>query len=312
MKRFDGETNVLWAQLNRIQGFTLNDSVLELARQMGMDELRTRNDIDNIVQEATSRFGSPLHLYWAFGENFDGQISPLVTFTPLGVQQDQDIDLIAYDGKGKSHVVNKAVAMERPVVVITWNERTDSQGNLKRGLIAGSRIESIDAYTVSPSSSDFRTVTSSVATSGRVDGYREDVDRIYLDRDLGDRDGWPFGDSDVYLNVILPSGAVIIQHQMVGEYGTGKWHNSDIPLFRWTTSVHGNWILLDWWDDDGGSRTVGFSFPLIDPNGNTLSTVTVQQQEGDDTLGRKIVNWTDPFTDEHSTGYMSWYCKQTP
>lgn len=104
MERFDGETNVLWSQLaNPKEGKSAPDG--KSWNTLVKDALPPGNGrgmaqkMANTIDRAGELLGGPVHLYWAFAEDFEASKlrAPLVTFTPLGVDPERTPERVAYD-----------------------------------------------------------------------------------------------------------------------------------------------------------------------------------------------------------------------
>ncbi len=126
MRRFDGETNVLWMDLQQ----NTQQAVLSAAQAGNAPGLTSSQEIEAAVSYASEALGGNLHLYWAFAEEFDGSRAPWVTYTPVEIDADKVTTLTAFDASGQSHKVTEEIAQSRPVIVITQNERTNEKGNV--------------------------------------------------------------------------------------------------------------------------------------------------------------------------------------
>ena len=147
MEKFDGETNVLWQQLNQMHGADV-PAVMQQAAQRANGKPWT----GQLLQEDTGAFGSalgqaekleaaidqigrtlggPVHIYWPNAENVDASQAPLVTFTPAGIDADQIRGIEAFDATGNLHIVNEQTTKRRPVIVLSNNERVRNREQLK-------------------------------------------------------------------------------------------------------------------------------------------------------------------------------------
>jgi hypothetical protein len=141
MEKFDGETNVLWHQLNQMSEAGV-PAVMQQAAQRASGKpwtgrllqentgalgstLGQAHKLDAAIDRAGRLLGGPLHLYWPHAEKFDGSQAPLVTFTPAGIDADEIDGIEAFDAEGDLHVVDEQTTKERPVIVLSNNERVE-------------------------------------------------------------------------------------------------------------------------------------------------------------------------------------------
>jgi hypothetical protein len=143
MEKFDGETNVLWKQLNQMSEAGV-PSVMQQAAQRANGKpwtgqllregqgtlesaLGQANKLDAAIDRAGRVLGGPVHLYWPNAEKFDGNRAPLVTFTPASIDADEIDGIEAFDAAGNLHVVDEQTTKERSVIVLSNNERVDEE-----------------------------------------------------------------------------------------------------------------------------------------------------------------------------------------
>lgn len=141
MEKFDGETNVLWQQLNqsstagipsimqqaaqRANGKPWTGRLLQEGEGVLGNALGQANKLDAAIDRAGRVLGGPLHLYWPHAEKFDGSQAPLVTFTPATIDADEINGIEAFDAEGNLHIVDEQTTKERPVIVLSNNERVE-------------------------------------------------------------------------------------------------------------------------------------------------------------------------------------------
>lgn len=142
MKKFDGETNVLWHHLeiasmpNSFESW--NTRIATLVRSEGNSAFTNQSNkaesLESFIRSLEEKMDAPVHLFWIFPEKWDRQQSPIVAYSPLGIKHELMSTIPAVDSDGRVITVSKAVAEQRPVVVITFNERTRIDGTLKNGM----------------------------------------------------------------------------------------------------------------------------------------------------------------------------------
>jgi hypothetical protein len=144
MERFDGETNVLWRQLESpaegkgVPGGQSWNALVKDALPPGKAR-GTAHKLGNTIERAGRLMGGPVHLYWAYAENFEASNlkAPWVTFAPIGMDADNIEKYVAYDASGNKHVADEETAKERPVIVIIENERVGRGGGMQASAPAG-------------------------------------------------------------------------------------------------------------------------------------------------------------------------------
>ncbi len=143
MEKFDGETNVLWQQLEgddnlRSKGGWSKkiDDLVSKGRKNTI--VKGVGNVDAAVKKFEKIFNAPIHLFWAFPANWDKKTTPLVAFVPMDGDPEKRKSVPAFDAKGNRIEIDShdpTFAKQRPVIVITFNERTLADGSKKPGLI---------------------------------------------------------------------------------------------------------------------------------------------------------------------------------
>ncbi len=275
MEEFDGETNVLWMNL----AVRTQQSVLTAAQAGAAPSLSSMQEIETTVHQASNLLGGKLHLYWAFAEDFNGSRAPLVTFTPMGVDSDHITDIAAFDAEGNVHVVNEQIAEQRPVVVLTANERTDAEGNVLPVYIEPNDI--------------LPPPCCGGGGGGGGGGDDDPPDVVTPDlppRENGDTEtmffakanycpeGWPNADCEHYFTVIDEQNEDIDDPGYYSLYFTGEaldqttnWVLIDRDMFIWETWDEGDHVVVSWYEADNqtgdggpdfmGSQSINFDDP---------------------------------------------------
>jgi Protein of unknown function (DUF3103) len=145
MEKFDGETNVLWKQLdsdNKLRataggGFSERvEAVSSKSREAQSGVVRSLGGVKAAVAKFEKNINGSLHLLWAFPSNWDKKTTPLVAFVPLDASVKTRKSIPAFDAQGNSFIVDEATARQRPVLVVTVNERTDVTGKVREGMMS--------------------------------------------------------------------------------------------------------------------------------------------------------------------------------
>jgi hypothetical protein len=101
-------------------------------------------NVDAAVKKFEKTVGAPLHLFWMYPSGWDKKTAPLVAFVPFDVNPKTRTSIPAFDAKGNRLELGKdgSLAKQRPIIVITNNERTTIDGNGKVNLTVGLSHES--------------------------------------------------------------------------------------------------------------------------------------------------------------------------
>ena len=307
MERFDGDTNVLWQDLVNPeagqQGVpgkkgwnALIKDALPPGKARGM-----AHKLENTIERAGRLMAGPVHLYWAHAANFEDSHeaselrAPLVTFTPLGINFDQNRDLLAFDAQGGTRVVNEKTMKKRPIVVLAGNERTDDQGNVLEPFQTSTAQSQVGTNAMDePCYDDPNQLEDTCdgggggGTGGGGGGDSDPYTRDIADREPGDKQILYY----TYLHVDTEGGSKGLpelhltiedsQNRPVNDgYGGGdegnefyydehadeyQWQLDNDPLFEWEPDQEGFYVTFDWREDDGssgdddyGSATVNYA-----------------------------------------------------
>ncbi len=139
-KKFDGDNEVLWKSIKNHKfgdGILLKDLINKDLHRF--NAMHSMNDIEQIP---CLQIAFPYHF-----DDWDGTSPVLVAYTPLTTN---DIDwkfVQAYDNKGNEYYLDAHKIPDAPVMVVSINERTDEEGNLKYGLVTNDLALSKAMYT---------------------------------------------------------------------------------------------------------------------------------------------------------------------
>ena len=138
MEKFDGETNVLWQQLDadanlRSKGGWSKQVDDLVGKGRKNTTIKGIGNVDAAIKKFEKVMNAPLHLFWAFPENWDKKTTPIVAFVPLDGDPGKRRSIPAFDAKGNMYDIssNGEIAKKRPIIVITSNERVKLSGESK-------------------------------------------------------------------------------------------------------------------------------------------------------------------------------------
>ncbi len=177
MEKFDGETNVLWQQLEADANLKSNggwskkiDSELGKGRKNVV--VKGIGNVDAAVKKFEKLFNAPVHLFWAFPANWDKKTTPLVAFVPMDMDPEKRANIPAFDAKGNRYDLGSdgSVAKKLPVLVITLNERSSTDGQIKKGLLvmAENSQRAVPIETLNAGGKGSKSLTAGEATTVKV------------------------------------------------------------------------------------------------------------------------------------------------
>lgn len=291
MERFDGETNVLWNTFDNRVGFSRQIAATAQNVKKSSEPSQMLGSVAEVQKSLAylqQQAHAPMHLYWAFAQNWDKKTTPLVAYISAG-RQKSDIGkpLTGFDAEGNRYEITEAMAKQRPVVVFTINERTTAKGELKTNMITpqnqanvlrdkgASRVQNGNRY-ININSMKLSTNTS------LYDEWGNGSYEIFYDVDHEVIGSWgPY-------YTTRPSGPPYnVQSQRVIPQGDGFWgqyplgqtitlHSSNNHLSEYSSAINGYLgVIFRWWEDD----------TLFSPDGNENDYIF------DDNLG-----WHGTFT----------------
>ena len=237
LEKFDGETDVLWKDASGdASGIWLN-KVMPKVKSSGA--LSSPTSLEKAIDRMSEVLGGNLHLYWHNAEKWDGKTAPLVAYTPLDEGTGQrKAEAIAVDAQGKITVLTEESVKGQPVIVLTRNERTDKNGQVRgQGLPTGGK-------------SSARTQSST---------FRIDYVRI---GSIGYWDEWWFDGGPEFKGFVIGQNVQSNTTELV--VGQPLWliiplancNNvtyslPNVPQMYWDTDKYPQ-IFIRWVEDDGG------------------------------------------------------------
>jgi hypothetical protein len=192
MKKFDGVTNVLWKTLDAEKSFGkgLSAALVDKNTNKAAAEFVSERALQAAMQHIESKFGANLHLFWYNAEKWNGKTSPIIVFTPVDKDPEKAAFLPGYDAKGNEYQVDKKFADTHVVVVLTFNERTDLNGNVKAGIQVSTPIGKQGATTQAAS---YMTIT-----------------QLRFKHDANWYEGWFGGDGEFRVVSYEPGGTILL------------------------------------------------------------------------------------------------------
>ncbi|MDD5231480.1 MAG: DUF3103 family protein [Candidatus Marinimicrobia bacterium] len=204
-EKFDGDYDALWDHIKnkRISGRDLRVLVNSRFSE------RTRNvlPIEKIEEVPLLQVALPVNF-----ENWDGESTILVAYTPLTIDDMEWKEIYAYDADLKEYILDANTEPDFPVMVAGINERNK--------FVLNSYIAK----------------TSDIMTEYRT----EIMDKIKI---LDDHEPWTSGDPEIY---IVSAGT----REQQGMYNRvnlthvndeNHWYYTDVNLFEWNTITWGNY-----------------------------------------------------------------------
>jgi hypothetical protein len=186
MEKFDGETNVLWQQLEADNNLRAkggwNKRVDDLVGKGRKNTVvKGVGNVDAAVKKFEKLVNAPLHLFWMYPSTWDKKTTPLVAFVPWDVDPDTRQSIPAFDSKGNRFELdrNGELAKKRPILVVAVNERVSLNGTRKELLAIshedGTRLVTMQMKGKSPNLTNSTTVNRVRPSSVRIDFYGDEL-----------------------------------------------------------------------------------------------------------------------------------------
>jgi hypothetical protein len=231
MEKFDGETNVLWKQLDgdsklRASGGGLSERIEALAAKnrnvAGGSVVQTLGGVQAAIGQFEKTFQAPVHLFWIYPSTWDRKTTPLVAFVPRDVDPDTRTSIPAFDSKGNRFDLDSKglLAKQRPVLVVTFNERADIQGKVREDILVASTNSQQGA---SISKSPTKTPAARTASIGDVYLYS-----VYIDFE---GEEFPWDGAAEFIYTFRKSGTSGWTNHYLGwnqkNFFPNRYHNSE-------------------------------------------------------------------------------------
>jgi hypothetical protein len=247
-KRFDGDANVLYKNLTATSQLKAQRGSTDI--RQSLVALQTENtSLDQLVRSIP-------RLQVAMPAGFDtwdaSSEVPLVGFVPVDADDKTIKEIKAFDAQGNTHVLDARALPSKPVLLLSQNERTDSEGNLLS--YAGLSINSEAATSDLQAQACYRNV------------YVTDI------RLRDDNEPWISGDPEIMLIARSADGYLSYHGGFNDVNSENKWY---YPWrFIGCTSAD---VVFYWYEDDSGSLDVTPSYGGVSLN--------VKISNGDDFMG---------------------------
>jgi len=210
----------------------------------------------------------------------------LVAVPPLFIKDDLWTVVTAYNINGETKSLDAIVPPEEPVLVIIPCEHGGEHS-----------IISTDSDLV---------IRKELSPSG--DGNEHEygmVEILYKIKIHDDHEPWIKGKPEIYASwgFEMPTnnyGKYWMNSGSKDVNEEGKWYTINGNLFRWY-SEYGSVFAMQIFESDGGSNKLGVTI-----NGKKFA---IEWEDDDDSLGRTIINFQDPWDDRYDTGDAEWYMR---
>jgi len=282
-EKFDGDYDVLWGQIKntRISG----QEMREMVNSRFSDKTRQILTMEMIEEVPLLQVSLPVNF-----DNWDGESSILVAYTPLTTDDMEWTEIYAYNADLKEYILDAQTEPDFPVIVVGINERVDPK---TKNMI----YEDINSVL------------------GKVSTTHTDVvlDYVYL---VDDGEPWTSGSPEIYC-LLANSGGINNRYNMYSEWtgwGTNKsWHHVDLHMIEWHDE-YAKTFGISFYEYDGGNTTKTITITYTDKDtGLTISSSFVINK-GDDNLGTTSFHKDDaqrmksnPYTTGSVRFVIDWY-----
>lgn len=258
----------------------------------------------------------PLHLAeW----NAESEV-PLVSYMPVDKdeKEQRSFKVEAYDASGRTrllkvdlkniYVASTGEPVDRPVVVLAINERTNAKGELLPAFQPTGRNNGAETQ------KQYKEPCSDCGGGGgggdNCDpsyGSREsgDVEEIYAAKVTADNEYSYNEPADISFRIFAHSDEMVKNDGYTDPEPQDQWHDCtdsdgrDVveKLLRWYWDDYGEYIVVDWYEhDNAGQFTASFDYTF--PDDVTIS-VGYETNDDNDPMGRAVINKDDPSGDEY-------------
>ena len=222
-EKFDGDYDVLWEQIKNTQ--ISGQEMREMVNSRFSDRTKQILTMEMIEKVPLLQVSLPVNF-----DNWDGESTILVAYTPLTIDDMEWEEINAYDSNLKEYMLDAKTEPDYPVMVVGINERSNEGEEATTNTLAKSV---------------------SVASSSHESG---DNEWLYKFRFTGgDRDPWPLGDGEVY---VVSSGTLKGKTSRGPTWNLVNLGDGDDDLEDNHTYTL-NRLLFCWHTDDWGDA-VGF------------------------------------------------------
>ena len=183
MEKFDGETNVLWQQLEadadmKGRGGWSARIEREANKSRKNAVIKGIGNVSAAVKKFERIVQAPLHIFWMYPSTWDKKTTPLVAFVPFDKDPDERESIPVFDSEGNSYELDKkgSIARQRPVIVLTTNERTNADGTLRQGVfgVGAIGLDSKNSPTLQSNASFFRIKVEQIDIDASIRGHENE------------------------------------------------------------------------------------------------------------------------------------------
>ncbi|HKE16964.1 MAG TPA: DUF3103 family protein [Kofleriaceae bacterium] len=231
-QRFDGDVDVLYKTLaasTAVRGGLASAYQLEPAAAgvAAKDPAEAALAVDDLVAEIPRlQVAVPVHFdQW----DAKGQ-TPLVGYMPAGVDDTTLETITAFDADGVAHTLDGQVPPDEPVIILSQNERTDDDGNVRAEFLAQP--------------------AGGVTTQGLYEVRVLDVTMFDTN------ENWALGDPEVRL---IAKGTGLFWHGSFIEVN----QNNHKYVFNRSLGNSSSAVIFYWYEDDGGALDFTVSYKGI-------------------------------------------------
>lgn len=217
--------------------------------------------------------------------------TPLVAVVPVGVEDTELEEVVAFDVSGQRHWIDADTYPEFPVIVVALNERTDEAGNLRQ------EYATPVAGFIPPAPCDWEAGDecddggsgggggTGGGTSSRAAPHTETLEWV---RVINDREPFLIEPAEINYKVVCSISPLTIYSREIGDPEPEDMvRYLNIFQFSWTPGMHGAFCTYEWWEDD-------WEFEADNNN---------------DPMGTATVTFTDPLSTTYGTSDIEWNMK---
>lgn len=216
---------------------------------------------------------------------------PLVSYVPVGFDEKTFTHIKAFDQNGIIKWLPIDKIPNLPIIILGSNERMDEYGNI---VYNSNGRKSSTNYDL-PEDDDggggggYSPYGITDATI-RTDGLAEYIGQLKVD-DLSDIEPWLLGKPEILVKVYSSTGTLLKSTSWNPDRDNidGVWYTVNTKLFNWYWSDYGNYLGMQWIEEDGGNITsLPVSFFGL--------TIYIPLSSNDENMGFSVVNKLDSKT----------------
>lgn len=313
-KKFDGDFDVLYRDIANRKIANVQTFHQALGKAVGRAEKRAGRGTAGLGLDTLASSLPQLQISVPVGfEDWDVEnTTPLVTFVPAGVNDDEMREIEAFDATGRRVLLDAQTRPDSPVVVLSMNERTDPHGYLRPEFVQEAARSRAMEKMVTPEqdpdgdiSYEPTSPTYSIAPSNACDSRAHaygDQEYLHQIKINNTHEPWIKGSPEIYATYsFVDSVGIRGQFYMSSVDNENQWYSINGPLFYWQ-SYYGSTFVMAVYEQDGSD------YGTVTYNRNGFN-YTLQIHDGDDSLGSTVVSFSDPNCGYYSTGDAEFYLR---